>query len=305
MAAPCRRSRLPNERHARVGLGIALLLAACQPLPHPFAGDVPPPGSPLLNLRDNAGVTIAPILGAPRATADKLAPALAKALQEREIAAAETAYPSAYQLAGRIEQMSPAQGQSALVAVWELRDPAGKQIGETTVRLTAPAGDWQDGRDAAVLVLAEASAKEIAAVLQDEAPAEVAAGGRLRLRIDGIGTAPGDGEAALASAITTLLKRQGVAIIDDPAAKADLEVEPEIAVAPSKAGKQHVKIVWHVRQPGGGDVGTVAQENDVPAGLLDGAWGDLAYNVALAAQDGIMALVARATPPPGATAKGK
>jgi len=305
MAAPCRRSRLPNERHARAGLGIALLLAACQPLPHPFAEDVPPPGSPLLSLRDNAGVTIAPILGTPRATADKLAPALAKALQEREIAAAETAYPTAYQLAGRIEPMSPAHGQSALLAVWELRDPAGKHVGETTVRLTAPTRDWLDGRDAAVLVLAEASAKQIAAVLQDEAPAEVAAGGRPRLRIDGTGTASGDGNAALVSAITTLLKRQDMSIVDDPTAKADLEVEPEIAVAPPKAGKQHVRIVWHLRHPGGGDVGTVAQENDVPAGLLDGAWGDVAYNVALAAQDGIMALIARAAPPAGATTKAK
>ena len=36
----------------------------------------------------------------------------------------------------------------------------------------------------------------------------------------------------------------------------------------------------------------------VPAGLLDGAWGDVAYMVAVSAQDGIMQLVARGASPP-------
>ena len=45
----------------------------------------------------------------------------------------------------------------------------------------------------------------------------------------------------------------------------------------------------------------MAQENDVPAGLLNGAWGDVAYTVALAAQDGIMQLIARGAPQMGGT----
>ncbi|MBV8089503.1 MAG: hypothetical protein JO139_07980, partial [Alphaproteobacteria bacterium] len=83
-------------------MGAALLaLAACQPLPHPFAHDVPPPGSPMLTLRDSASVTIAPINGVPRATAEKLGPAVASALQKREIAASEkTASIGSYELVG-------------------------------------------------------------------------------------------------------------------------------------------------------------------------------------------------------------
>ena len=38
-------------------------MAGCQPLPHPFADDVPRRGSPMLVLRDSASVTIAPIEG--------------------------------------------------------------------------------------------------------------------------------------------------------------------------------------------------------------------------------------------------
>ena len=71
----------------------------------------------------------------------------------------------------------------------------------------------------------------------------------------------------------------------------------DVVVANPKAGKQNVKIVWRVRGKDGGEIGTVGQENDVPAGLLDGAWGDVAYMVAVSAQDGIMQLVARGAPP--------
>jgi hypothetical protein len=80
------------------------------------------------------------------------------------------------------------------------------------------------------------------------------------------------------------------------AGKADLVVECEVTLTPTKADKQHVKIVWRVRRADGAEIGTVGQENDIPKGLLDGPWGDLAYTVALAAGEGLMQLVARGAP---------
>ncbi len=276
-----------------------MLLAACQPLPHPFAGDVPPPDSPIWKLRDSASVSIAPVTGMPRATAEKLGPALANALQEHEIAASDkTAGLSSYEVAGRIQEMPPIAGKAALVALWELRDPSGRLVGERVERIEAAAGDWQSGKDDVVARLAAASASQLAGLLQDEPPTEVGGGGRTRLRIAEVTGAPGDGDHALASAITTLLQRQDVAVVLNSQAKADLVLDAAVTVAVAKAGKQHVKIVWRVRQKDGGEIGTVEQENDVPAGLLDGSWGDVAYMVAVSAQDGIMALVARAAPTP-------
>jgi len=277
---------------------MAVLLAACQPLPHPFADDAPRRGSPMLTLRDSASVTIAPIDGAPQATAEKLAPAMASALQQREIAASDkTASIGSYELVGRIEEMPPSGDKVALVAIWELRDPAGKSLGESTERLEAPAHDWEQGSEEAVTRLAAASADRLAALLQDDAPAEAEAGGRTRLLISGVEGAPGDGGQSLPRAITEILKRQDVAIVTDPQAKADLVLDADVVVANPKAGKQNVKIVWRVRRRDGGEIGTVGQENDVPAGLLDGPWGDVAYMVAVSAQAGIMQLVARGTPP--------
>src|SRR5271165_4456068 len=114
----------------------ALLLGSCQPLPHPFAEDVPPRGSPIRTVPDTVSVTIAPIDGAPRATAEKLGSAMASALQQREIAASDkTASIGSYELAGKIEEMPPSGDKAALVAVWELHDASGQSLGEHTERL--------------------------------------------------------------------------------------------------------------------------------------------------------------------------
>ena len=283
----------------RMAAAAALLVAGCQPLPHPFADDVPVRGSPILTLRDSASVTIAPIEGMPRATAEKLGPAMASALQQREIAASDkTASIGSYELVGRIQEMPPSGGKAVLVALWELREPSGQRLGERVERLEASAGDWQQGNDDAVGRLASASAAQLAALLQDDAPTEAEIGGRTRLLIRGVGGAPGDGGESLAKAITEILKKQDLAIITDPQAKADLVLDADVTVAKPKAGKQNVKIVWHVRRKDGGEIGTVDLENEVPTGLLDGAWGDVAYMVAVSARDGIMELVARGAPQP-------
>ena len=309
----------------RAAVAAVLLLAACQPLPHPFADDVPKPGSPMLTLRDSASVAIAPLQGGPRATAEKLAPAMAKALQDRDIAASDrTASVTSYQLDGIIQGMPPADGKAAVVVSWDLRTPSGKLIGERAERIEAQAGDWQDGKADAVTRLAEASADQIAAMIQGRAPdktppeasgaageaskapdkaakvsAEAADEGRTRLLMRGVEGAPGDGGEALANAITMLLKRQDVAVVSGPQAKADLSLDADVGVAKPESGKQHVKIVWHVRRPDGSEIGNVVQENDVPAGLLNGPWGDVAYTVAVSAQDGIIELIARGSPPLG------
>jgi hypothetical protein len=286
-------------RLAAAATALLLSAEACQPLPHPFADDVPKPGSPILTLRDMASVSIAPLQGGPRATAEKLGAAMAAALQDHDIAASDrTAGLDSYELSGRIQAMPPSGGKAALVALWELRDPSGKVLGARAERVEAKPGDWEAGNAEAVAHLAQVGADQLAGLMQDKAPVAAAVGGRTRLLIRGVEGAPGDGGEALEKAITLLLQRQNLAIVTDPQAGADLILESAVAVDPPRSGKQHVRIVWHVRRKDGGEIGTVTQENDVPAGLLDGAWGDVAYTVAVAAQDGIMALVAHGAPAP-------
>jgi hypothetical protein len=291
MRVPCRRGRPAL-------LLAALMAAACQPLPHPFAEDRPP--ASLLTVRDSAGVSIAPIEGGPSATAGKLGAAVASALGKRDIPASDrTTSLGSYLLYGRLEAQRPRAGNGTLTVHWRLQESGGRSVGERTARLEVPARAWDAGDDTIIASLAEASAAEIAPLLPDEAaPAavEAAAGGRTRIAIRPVSGAPGDGAKSLANAIATVLKRQDLAVLDDPSAKADVILDGEVTIAPVKPDKQHVKIVWHVRRGDGAEIGTVGQENDVPKGLLDGAWGDVAYSVAIAGVDGLLQVIARAAP---------
>jgi hypothetical protein len=285
-------------RRGSQALLLAALLAACQPLPHPFAEDRPP--ASLLAVRDSAGVSIAPIEGGPSATAGKLGAAVASALGKRDIPASDrTTSLSSYLLFGRLEAQRPRAGKGALTVHWRLQDSGGRSLGERTARLEAPARAWDSGDDNIIASLAEASAAEIAPLLADEAApaaAEAAEGGRTRIAIRPVTGAPGDGAKSLANAIATVLKRQDLAVLDDPSAKADVILDGEVTIAPVKPDKQHVKIVWHVRRGDGAEIGTVGQENDVPKGLLDGAWGDVAYSVAIAGADGLLQVISRVAP---------
>jgi hypothetical protein len=279
-----------------VHLAVALLLAGCQPLPHPFADDRPP--AALLQVRDVASVAIAPIEGKPAATAQKLSAAVAKALLKHEIPASErTTSLDSYQLYGQIAEAGVHNGSATVTVQWRLLDAKGRTVGERTVTADAQTTDWESGSAAPVDQLAGLTADKLAPLLEDEAPVEAPVGGHTRVVVGKISGAPGDGAASLANAITAVLKRQDLAIVEDDH-KADLVVEGDVSVTPVKANKQHVKIVWRVRRVDGTEIGTVGQENDVPKGLLDGTWGDLAYSVAVAAGDGLMQLVDRGAPSP-------
>ena len=320
------RSRRPLRAPSALAvpvLAVVVTVSACQPLPHPFADDRPP--ASLLRVRDSAGISIAPIEGGPPAAASKLGAAVASALVKHDIPASDrTTNLTSYLLYGRLEAQRPRSGQETVAAHWQLQDASGRLVGERTTRLEAPVKTWETGADAVIARLAEASAAEIAPLLADEPPpgAETVAGlaeapggkaeavapraeaapaktneaGRTRIAIRPLSGAPGDGAKSLANAIATVLKRQDLTVIDNANAKADVILDGQVTVATVKPDKQHVKIVWHVRRADGVEVGTVGQENDVPKGMLDGPWGDVAYSVAIAGADGLMQVIARAGP---------
>ncbi len=286
------------DRSGRLaGLALAVLVAACQPLPHPFADDRPP--AALLKVRDVAGVAIAPVEGEPAAVAARLGAAVASALLKRDIPASDkTTSLGSYQLYGRLVEERPQRGKASLTAYWRLYDARGETVGEHSARLEGEAREWETGDAPAIARLAKLSAEGLAPLLQEEeVPVEAAAAGRTRVAIRDIRGAPGDGAKSLAAAVATVLRRQDLAIVEN-GQPADLYVDGEVSVTPVKPNQQHVRILWHVGRAGGAEIGTVGQENDVPGGILDGAWGDLAYSVAIAAGDGLMQLVAHGASEP-------
>jgi hypothetical protein len=255
---------------------LPLLLAACQPLPHPFADNRPPPDSPLLTPRDSAGVLFEPMAGAPA----ELAEGMAAALREREIpASTQGRNKRSFEL--RLSPGgAPASGAAALGIAWELRAADGRSLGRG-----AATGSDANG-------IAAAAAPEIARLLQDEPPA-MAGSSEPAIALRPVTGAPGDGGRTLTRAMDYALRLAHVPLTEQAGA-ASFVLTGTVALSPPAAGQQQVKVHWALLKPDGREIGRVDQENAVPAGSLDGAWGEVAYAVASAAAPGVAALIQRA-----------
>jgi hypothetical protein len=101
--------------------------------------------------------------------------------------------------------------------------------------------------------------------------------------------APGDGNETLTIAIRQALTTRELQVTEDPR-QAAFVLKGQVAIGPPANGRQSARIVWNVTTHNGGLVGKATQENAIPAGSLDGAWGQVAYLIANAAVDGIQEL---------------
>jgi hypothetical protein len=288
-----------------LALAVLLLLAGCQPLPQPFADDRPPPGSPLLTLKDSAGIKVEPVIGAGGEAGPRLAEAMAAALRDQDVPASTDAENRAgYRLIGSVVEKKLPDGRAAVDLAWELLGPDGSRAGSSTQHAEAPAAAWWGGDEAVLASIAKGGAPKIAALVQDEAPAEAPSAAPPMVVVREVEGAPGDGSKSLTRAMTTALKMAKYGIADEAAAKKEGDgqafvVAGRVDVTRPIDGKQQVKIVWSVLTAAGSEIGKVNQENAVPAGSLDGRWGDIAYAVATAASDGVVAILekARELPP--------
>ncbi len=109
-------------------------------------------------------------------------------------------------------------------------------------------------------------------------------------KIDGLDARANDDVVA---AMTRSLSRNGVPIAST--SKTDvLRLKGDISVAPPKAGKRAVSIAWTVLDKAGELIGTVQQDNNIPARALDRGWAPIAGAVADAAVDSVIDLMLRA-----------
>lgn len=270
---------------------LLLQLVACQPVPHPFAEDVPPPRSPALSPRDSAGIVVAAITGAP----EHVAEVLAAALRDAEIPAstAGTGNRGSFRLMASA-RAAPAAGDRASIALdWELRAADGKVLGHGSAAVEAPAEAWRRGDEAVAHAIAEKAALAIARLVQDDPPRAAAIAEPL-LAVRAVVGAPGDGGPALTRAMDYALRRVHVALAEKAGDKESFVLTGKVALSPAEAGRQQVTVSWALLRPDGGEIGRVDQQNAVPAGSLDGPWGDIAFAVASAAAPGVAALIEKA-----------
>jgi hypothetical protein len=104
--------------------------------------------------------------------------------------------------------------------------------------------------------------------------------------------APGDGEQALAAALSRQLAGRGLK--PATAFQANVyEVQGTVRVGPAAKGKQSVTIVWVVLGPDGTQLGITRQTKEVRKGSLDKKWGGAAGAAAVAAAEDIAKLIPR------------
>jgi hypothetical protein len=279
------------------------VVAACQPVPQPFAPGVPERANPLLLLPDRAGVVVLELDGAPKAAARDFPAAMVAALLERNIPAWETSGNSAsYFLQGEARSEPVAGDRTRITLNWELVDRKGATVGRHALSRITRRRDWRDGSKSTIARLAGASAIGVAALMQDPEPTRSAVlSGRVPVYVAPGAGAPGDGPNALRLAMMAALRRAKLKIVRRNQGKA-MEIASRVRIAPARSGRQDVEIVWSVRRPDGVEIGTLKQRNAVPAGSLDKAWGEIAFIIADAAVAGVIDLLGRpaaATETPG------
>jgi hypothetical protein len=118
------------------------------------------------------------------------------------------------------------------------------------------------------------------------------AGGQAPLAYVTVAGAPGDGDQALAAALSRQLEARGLK--PATAFQANIyEVQGTVRVAPASKGKETIVIVWVLLGPDGNQIGVTRQNKDIRKGSLDKAWGKAAEAAAGAAAEDIVKLIPR------------
>lgn len=274
-----------------------LLLAACGgPLPQPFRGR---PGEVARQLArpPSYRLSVAPAAGVLLTDEDArtLARITAEALAGQDVpAVAGESFP----LDWRLLIAADRDGQVVLPR-FALGDADGRPLGMLTGR-PVPARDWAEGGEPVLRRAAEDAAPRLAQLLaridaQRRTGDERAAGaGPPVLRLIPVRGAPGDGNRSLTARMRDRLAGFGFAV-QDQAEGAQYAVSGEVTMAQgSSRAVQRVEIVWTISRRDGQDLGRVLQLNEVPAGSLNGLWGDVAFVVAEEASGGIRDVVVNA-----------
>lgn len=258
---------------------------ACQPLPHPFQPDrkaaVMESVAPI---DDKVGVFVAGIDEAPPAMERILSGAVAVALNDQAIPASTG---SANSVSFLLQGMAQVSNEGWLGIHWQLIGPQGDITGLFDQVALVDNHAWQNGDPGLATFLARDAAERVSDLVRPTEETSVAR--QLTVSVPVVTGAPGDGDTALAQAMSLALASRKLALIPDHQTT-DLSVLGRVAVTPAGAEEQ-VEISWTVYDVDGHELGDISQSNRVPKGTLDGRWGEIAGIVANYGADGIASLI--------------
>jgi len=257
-------------------LSLLWVVAGCGQLPQPFAKDhANLANAPFLIAPATEGVIVWPMVGVPEDIAALVTEMTVKALQERGVAASETA-------ANRASLILTTSGRrldsGALEVTWTLSRPDGAIV---ATRVDAIADDDRFGE----------AVTEVARWIVPNAGPE-AEEAPLSIAVYEVAGAPGNGNNLLRRAMAFALQRADVEVSDFPPPDGFV-VQGDVAMEPHESGGELVTVSWVVMDAKGRELGTIDQANTVPPGYLDSNWGPVASPIAKAAVGGVVTLIRR------------
>lgn len=267
---------------------LALVAAACQPLPRPFQ-PVSKLSSPerVMAPGPRAPMLVAPIVGAPPETSERLGALMAANLRDIHIPATTKGDGGkAYVLEAEVEEAPVSTADALLTLRWRLMDPFGEEVGSFEQLKQVSARHWTAAEPALLAFLAEQAAPRVHSLLRrlGRDRAEVPLAPVFVAPVDG---APGDGRAALSAAMRAALGQHRVPLADEIGDETYL-VLGSVYVDDFGPGQQSVEVYWTLIEPSGREIGVVSQSNTVAEGRLDGAWGGIAEAVAEGGAKGVV-----------------
>ncbi len=255
----------------RLLLALAALgaLAACGPVPHPFAGRAT--DNPLVeDRRVVSTVRIAPVAALPGLNA-----AVVRELAHMDVLAftGDTG-PMTVTVAGTVEHGS---------LVWRLTAPGTKDLGRIEQPLTPGADIRALARDAAPLI--------VQLLTSDASRSDPSS--RPHVAVHLVQGPQGIDARALTRAMADALSGRGLYVSDaDPV----IAVDGAMHVLPGSGKQDVLQIDWTVRDAKGASLGTVSQGSPVDRALLAGPMIGLAHDIAAAAAPSVLAVIHQKAP---------
>lgn len=275
---------------------VSAFLAACQPLPRPFAPPDKATANPLLTVKGGAGVAVLYLDGAPEATSRAVTVALIDALLERDIPAALSAgnRQSVFVYGEAIVGPKARGGHVEVDMVWHLVDPRARPLGLHRIKATPLATAWQSAAPEMVGSMAGSAADGIAALIRggDDAVPQFAPGVR-RVFLEGIRGPAGLDGSVLRKALRDTLPTSDVQLAEQRG-MGDLVLKATITLGPPIGERRRMRLLWRLDDPKGREIGRLDQGNDVAITALETGWPAMASLIAQALTPGLRSMIATA-----------
>jgi len=274
---------------------IALIVIGCGKLPRPFERDEGV-ANPLADNIFLDGVAVPPVTGTTRPMGKLLSTAVTKNLEKQyQIPAAmEGLDRSRFLLTGEVLTNDRQSGARTDISVsWTLTERDKDIVGNFIQDIDVTAIEWEYGSPQIIEMIGKDTSERTARLVLGERFGEAGQDrflGRRGVYLADVQGAPGDGNASLRRAMFVALAGAGVSMTPDPK-KAVFAVKGIVELGTPDNGAQAIRIAWEVSDVNDAQLGRASQANVVPAGSLDGRWGQTAAFIAAAALDGVLNII--------------